>query len=40
MKTLVMGIGVFVCCYVLGAAMVEFVFMVREKLERDNQNDR
>ena len=40
MKSILIGIGVFVGCYMIGAAMVEFVFMVREKFLKDEQNNR
>jgi hypothetical protein len=39
-KSVLIGIGVFVGCYLLGAAMVEFVFMVREKFLEDERNKR
>tara|TARA_B100000131_G_C17594836_1_gene400847 strand:- start:54 stop:182 length:129 start_codon:yes stop_codon:yes gene_type:complete len=38
MKTYLIAAGIFVFCYLMGNAIVEFVFMIREKLAEDQRN--
>jgi len=40
MKVFLIGAAVFAVCYGLGAAMVEFIFMVKESLANQDEDYR
>jgi|21_taG_2_1085346.scaffolds.fasta_scaffold00379_4 hypothetical protein len=40
MKVFLVGLTVFAVCYALGAAMVEFIFMIKESLAKQEEDRR